>query len=85
MKDRVNEFRWERDTVWRFMGDSGYRPSANEWIPLRTLHETYLVQHFQDDVSIRDFSRRLRDLDYEVKEAPTKDHPMAVFATLSAE
>jgi putative DNA primase/helicase len=78
--DRVNEFRKELDTVWKFMDESGYRPSATEWITLRTLYDLYKIHH-HDDISIRDFSRRLRDLGYEVSEAPTKDHPMSVFAT----
>ena len=78
--DRVDEFRKETDTVWKFMDDNGYRPSATEWITLRTLYDLYKI-HYHDDVSVRDFSRRLRDLGYEVTEAPTKDHPMAVFAT----
>jgi putative DNA primase/helicase len=78
--DRIDEFRKDTDTVWKFMDEHRYRPDATDWITLRTLYELYKT-YYRDDVSIRDFSRRLRDLGYEVKAAPTKDHPMAVFAT----
>ena len=66
VREVVEEFRQESDTVYKFM--ERFQPGKSESIPLKAMHDHYRALN-PNGVTIRDFSKRLRSLGYTVDRA----------------
>ena len=81
VRSAVENFQKESDTVLTYMEENGYRPGTSETIPLQQMHFSYMLE-YPGGVDKRNFSKRLRDIGYEVKRAG-KVNTVSVYLTRS--
>lgn len=70
--------------VLTYMEKCGYSPGISGKIPLNEMHNLYKIE-YPNGVSIRDFSRQLRSLGYDVKRAGKNNTVSVYLAQCKAE
>jgi len=82
VRNVVDEFRKDSDTVGTFLGENGYCPSDDDSVTLQSMYDLYKIQH-PDGVAYREFSKQLRGHGYRVE--PKGRHNIRVVYTVRAE
>lgn len=74
IKQKLNEYRTQSDSVRSFLEDEGYEKHPGGTIPLQVVYDEYkasCVNSGLRPVSVKEFSIRLREAGYEIKKAMT--------------
>lgn len=70
IKEQVEKYRKESDSVAMFMDDEGYKPSINKFVLLKTMYENYkefCLNSGYHSCSIQTMSGRLKKCNYDVE------------------
>lgn len=72
--DAILNFKKESDSVNLFIEDSGFTPSTNEKLPLKKLYEQfreYCKESYYQNISNKEFSKRLKSYGYQIARQAT--------------
>jgi putative DNA primase/helicase len=70
VRDRVDAFRKQSDSVLMFIDEAGYKPDIRDWTPLKNMYaeyRSYCQESGHREASIMTFSIRLKNAGYEAK------------------